>query len=51
MVIIRNNVLNQFTTYNYPLLSKVTSRQQQTLRIFEQLYVQAEVNEDNIQPP
>lgn len=48
MVIIRNNNLNQFTTYNYPLLSKVNSRQQQTLRIFEQLYVKNEVNEENI---
>jgi hypothetical protein len=25
LVIVRNNVLNQFTTYNFPLLAKVTT--------------------------
>ena len=50
LVIIRHNVLNQYTTYNYPLLTKVTEMQLEytiilsintfvrCLRIFEKLY-------------
>eukprot|EP00347_Sterkiella_histriomuscorum_P000651 403375021 len=38
MVLIRNNILNQYTTYNYPLLTKVTELHLQALRIFERLW-------------
>ena len=40
MVIVRNNIKDQFTSYNFPLLPQVTSRQQRHLRIFENMYAQ-----------
>lgn len=37
MVIVRNNTNSQFTTYNFPLLTKVTTQQMQYLRVFEDM--------------
>lgn len=38
LVIIRNNLLNQFTTYNFPLLTQVNHWHQKCLRIFEKMH-------------
>jgi hypothetical protein len=35
LVIIKNNILHQFTSYNYPLLPQVTPWHQHCLRIFQ----------------
>jgi len=37
MVFVRNNSNSQYTTYNFPLLTKVTTQQMQYLRIFEDM--------------
>ena len=37
MVIIKNNMLEQYTTYNFPLLTQVNNWHQQCLRIFEKM--------------
>lgn len=34
VVIIKNNVLHQYTTYNYPLLTQVNPWHQKCLKIF-----------------
>lgn len=38
MILVRNNTLDQYTTYNYPLLTRVTFQQQRFIRIFESMY-------------
>ena len=35
MILVRNNRLDQFTSYNYPLLTRVTFQHQRHLRVFE----------------
>ena len=42
MVIIKNNLLHQYTTYNFPLLTQVNNWHQQCLRIFEHMHTQFE---------
>ena len=37
MILVRNNNLDQYTTYNFPLLNRVTSQHMRYLRIFEQM--------------
>ena len=34
-VIVRNNNLNQFTTYNFPLLTKITEKEKTAIRAYE----------------
>ena len=38
MVIIKNNILDQYTTYNFPLLTQVNNWHQQCMRIFEKMH-------------
>ena len=38
MILVRNNNLDQYTTYNYPLLTRVTYQHQRFIRIFESMY-------------
>lgn len=44
LVILRNNRNCQYTTYNYPLLTKVNARHQQFLRIFESMYARSKMD-------
>ena len=37
MILVRNNKLDQYTSYNYPLLTKVTFQHMRHLRVFEQM--------------
>ena len=37
MILVRNNQLDQYTSYNYPLLTRVTFQHQRHLRIFESM--------------
>jgi len=43
MVIIKNNLLDQYTTYNFPLLTQVNNWHQKCLRIFEKMHTRFEV--------
>jgi hypothetical protein len=47
MVLLKNNKNNQYTTYNYPLITKVNARHQQFLRIFETMYSRMKCGEQN----
>jgi hypothetical protein len=38
LVIIKNNLLNQYTTYNFPLLTQVNNWHVKSLRIFERMH-------------
>ena len=44
VVIIKNNVLNQYTTYNYPLLTQVNVWHQKCLKIFQRMQARFEVH-------
>lgn len=37
MILVRNNSNDQYTSYNYPLLPKVTHVHMKHLRVFEQM--------------
>ena len=37
MILVRNNKLDQYTSYNYPLLTRVSFQHQRHLRVFEQM--------------
>lgn len=38
LVIIKNNLLDQYTTYNFPLLTQVNNWHQKCLRVFEKFH-------------
>ena len=38
LIIVRNNNLDQYTTYNYPLLTRVGAKHMKFLRVFDQMY-------------
>jgi hypothetical protein len=38
MVIIKNNLLQQYTTYNFPLLTQVNNWHVKCLRVFEKMH-------------
>ena len=44
VVLIKNNVLNQYTTYNYPLLTQVNPWHQKCLKIFQKMQARFEVH-------
>lgn len=44
IVVIRENTLNQLTTYNYPLMTKIDEKHSRCLRIFEKFYSAQESN-------
>jgi hypothetical protein len=45
MVIIRNAMFNQYTTYNYPLLTRINNFHQEALRVFERQFSMLEASQ------
>jgi hypothetical protein len=50
LVIIKNQLLNQYTTYNYPLLTQVNPWHIKCLKIFEKMYTRFETMTKDLAP-